>query len=220
MVLSVEDLKAEELTAVSPNYVGGVIGDDVQELLNNIIDSCSGSNPLLQLTLVEANAAMIAGALIPGQVYAITGIHRTLYTGMFSGNGILSGSFVSGTGYVDSPTDYLSVPLIGGTGAGATGDIAVGGGEVIGIAIVDPGQDYVIGDVLTVSNTFLGGTGSGFQFTVSTVGNGSEGTIIILQAIYPSTFANIGKGIFYTPTEAGEGPIPTWSNRSTWTITV
>lgn len=61
---------------------------------------------------------------------------------------------------------YTDVPLTGGLGAGATADITVSGGAVTDVLIVDPGAAYQVGDVLSASNTNLGGTGSGFSVPV------------------------------------------------------
>jgi hypothetical protein len=78
----------------------------------------------------------------------------------------------SGSGYVGGL--YSNVPLTGGSGSGATANITIGGelsgsdaGKVIQVQITSSGSGYVNGNTLSASNTNLGGTGSGFQFTVS-----------------------------------------------------
>lgn len=70
-----------------------------------------------------------------------------------------------GSGYVNAA--YVAVPLTGGKGNDATADITVAGGVVTTVTINDPGSGYKIGDVLSASNTDLGGTGSGFEWTVN-----------------------------------------------------
>lgn len=79
--------------------------------------------------------------------------------------GVYSGSIITpGSGYVDAV--YTGVPLTGGTGSGAVATITVLGGGVTDVTQTDDGQDYVIGDVLSASNTNLGGSGSGFAYSV------------------------------------------------------
>lgn len=89
---------------------------------------------------------------------------------------LISGSLTRGTGYV--PGTYTSVSLTGGAGSGAVATIVVsdgatGGqasvpsGQVFSVSITTVGDGYVISDALSASNTNLGGTGSGFVYTVS-----------------------------------------------------
>lgn len=88
--------------------------------------------------------------------------------------GILSfKSLVGGSGYANGFSNtYNLVPLTGGTGTGAQATIAVVNGVVqsVTIYISAQGSGYVAGDVVSASNANLGGTGSGFQITVATVG--------------------------------------------------
>ena len=74
-----------------------------------------------------------------------------------------------GAGYVDGL--YIAVPLLNLTGFGGNGtaNITVAGGIVTNFEIQDPGDGYVIDDMLTVSNVFLGGTGAGFIWRVTQV---------------------------------------------------
>jgi hypothetical protein len=81
-----------------------------------------------------------------------------------------SGSFTAGTLYV--PGTYSDVPLTGGSGSGATATIVVNSsGGVASVTLTNGGQFYVAGNVLGVSNSNLGGAGSGFAITVATVTN-------------------------------------------------
>ena len=55
--------------------------------------------------------------------------------------------------------NYFSVPLTGGSGTGASGNVTVtGGGAVITVSINEGGNGYVAGDVLTIGTTFNGST--------------------------------------------------------------
>ena len=76
-------------------------------------------------------------------------------------------TLVGGSGYVSS--NYYNIPLTGGSGAGATADMIVFGGSVTLIVLNNPGIGYGVGDILSVNNTYLGGTGAGFSVTVATI---------------------------------------------------
>jgi len=70
-----------------------------------------------------------------------------------------------GSGYVDGV--YYNVPLSNGTGSGATlAQIVVAGGVVQSFTFGAGGSGYTIGDILSVNNSYLGGTGSGATCTV------------------------------------------------------
>lgn len=75
------------------------------------------------------------------------------------------GTITPGSGYGDG--SYTDVPLTGGSGALATADITVAGGVVTAVTLVEYGSAYVVGDVLSASNTNLGGTGAGFSIPVN-----------------------------------------------------
>jgi hypothetical protein len=71
----------------------------------------------------------------------------------------------AGSGY--SAKVYSNVPLTGGSGSGAIATIVVVTGGVSSVTITNPGQFYVINDVLSAS--FGGGTG--FSVTVTATAN-------------------------------------------------
>lgn len=64
---------------------------------------------------------------------------------------------------------YLNIPLTGGTGSGATANIVAAGGAIVAATIVNRGQGYTIGDLLSVNVVNVGGTGSGFSVSVATL---------------------------------------------------
>lgn len=77
-------------------------------------------------------------------------------------------TFVSGgSGYVDGTYSY--VPVSGGSGTGATATVVVAAGIVTSFTIEDRGVNYAVGNSITVSNTHLGGTGSGLDVTVDAI---------------------------------------------------
>lgn len=80
--------------------------------------------------------------------------------------GIRTATLTSG-GTLYTNGTYNSTPLTGGTGVNATANITVAGGIVTAATIYDPGSGYLAGDVLSAS---IPG-GSGFQLTVTSVGN-------------------------------------------------
>lgn len=94
------------------------------------------------------------------------------------------GTFVpnnQGTGYGNG--SHNGVPLTGGHGTGLTANITVGptAGCASGAACdvegtSDGGANYQAGDVLSASNTNLGGSGSGFSVTVVGVSPGNQVT--------------------------------------------
>ena len=61
--------------------------------------------------------------------------------------------------------------LSGGSGNGAIADIIVTGQTVTSCNITFGGQFYVVGDVLTVPNTSIGNSGSGFSISVASITN-------------------------------------------------
>lgn len=64
---------------------------------------------------------------------------------------------------------YLSVPLTGGTGSGATANIVIAGNVVTTVTIVNRGSGYAVGDTLSASAVNIGGTGSGFSVGVASL---------------------------------------------------
>ncbi|MGV7215893.1 hypothetical protein [Bradyrhizobium sp. UFLA05-112] len=65
---------------------------------------------------------------------------------------------------------YRGVALTGGTGTGAIATVTVAGNVVTGVTITGTGGNgYAAGDVLSATAASMGGTGSGFTWTVATV---------------------------------------------------
>jgi hypothetical protein len=87
--------------------------------------------------------------------------------------GLNTASFGVGSLYTNGV--YQNVPLTGGSGSGAYADIVVIGGSVADVKLRFGGNFYIVGDVLSASSTYLGGSGTGFYINVSAISN-STGT--------------------------------------------
>ena len=73
----------------------------------------------------------------------------------------------AGSGYVNG--SYTFVPLSGGTGSDAYANITVAGGLVTVVELFTRGVNYSTDDFLSVDNTYLGGSGSGFELDILTL---------------------------------------------------
>lgn len=89
----------------------------------------------------------------------------TIVQGQISALSTLSGGSLYNNGL------YQNIPLSGGSGSGATVDLLVVGQVVTSCTLRFGGNFYAAGDVLTVPNTSIGGSGSGFSVTVGTISN-------------------------------------------------
>ncbi len=80
--------------------------------------------------------------------------------------GVADGDVVGGTLYTAGT--YTEVPLTGSdTGADAEATIIIAGGAVTDVVITTPGRNYVVGNELTAAKADIGGTGSGFTYTIT-----------------------------------------------------
>ena len=79
------------------------------------------------------------------------------------------GTITGGSLYTNG--SYSNVPLTGGSGSSATANITISGQTVTSVTIKNSGNFYVAGDVLSCSNTYVGGSGSGLVIPVSSVNN-------------------------------------------------
>jgi len=79
------------------------------------------------------------------------------------------GTITGGSLYTNGT--YSNVPLTGGSGSGATANITISGQTVTSVTIKNSGNFYVAGDVLSCSNTYVGGSGSGLVIPVASINN-------------------------------------------------
>jgi hypothetical protein len=89
----------------------------------------------------------------------------SIVQGAISGSGTIAGGslYTNGT--------YNNVTLTGGTGNGVSADIVVSGQTVTSVTIKNSGSFYVIGDQLTCPSSSIGGSGSGFLYTITSIDN-------------------------------------------------
>jgi hypothetical protein len=85
--------------------------------------------------------------------------------------GAISGLNTPTGGSLYTNGNYSNVPLTGGSGSGATANITVSGQTVTSVTLTNSGNFYVVGDVLSCSNTYIGGSGSSFSVVVNLVNN-------------------------------------------------
>jgi hypothetical protein len=89
----------------------------------------------------------------------------SIVKGVVSGLGTVTG----GSGYTSGY--YENVPLTGGSGINARANITVSGGAVTTVTVINGGSLYLLGDVLSASNAYLGGVGSSFTVPVTNTNN-------------------------------------------------
>lgn len=96
-------------------------------------------------------------------------LHYYYYPTSIVQGAISAGTITPGSGYINNL--YSNVPITGGSGSGATANITVSGNVVTNVRFNNLGNFYVVGDVVSASTAYLGGAGSGFQFTITAVDN-------------------------------------------------
>lgn len=124
------------------------------------VNATSGSDMLL---LDTYNGDVVLGLMIDGTNIA----SGATVVSITSSNIKTLGAITGGSGYPNST--YNNVPLTGGNGANAQATITVSGGSVTAVTITQVGAGYEIGDVLSASNTNLGGAGAGFSVPISAI---------------------------------------------------
>jgi hypothetical protein len=108
----------------------------------------------------------------------------------FTGRALTLNTLVGGSGYVNAT--YTAVPLTGGSGSGAKATIVVSGGAVTSVTLTSYGNNYVIGNTLSASNTNLGGSGSGFSIKIATITTFTANDLNLWQ--FDSMFDALGSG--------------------------
>ena len=115
------------------------------------------------LYLDTYNTQVVLGLIISG-----SGIPANTYVTAIKTSSIKTlGTITGGAGYVIGT--YTNVTLTGGSGSGAKATVTVALGAVTAVTVTSRGAGYQVGDVLSASNTELGGTGAGFSVPVATL---------------------------------------------------
>lgn len=109
---------------------------------------------------VGPQQAIAAATLLPNGEQCFSA--NTGTTGMVG----LLGTVTGGSG--GTAGTYGGVALTGGSGSGATANITVSGGAVTSVTILNPGSQYVVGDVLSALAATIGST-TGFSVPVSSI---------------------------------------------------
>ncbi len=188
------------------------------------------SGNLLDIVQSATNGGLTKGLNLPFNPLYINTVGSILALGTPSsyGSGYAGGSaaiglsaLTAGTSYV--PGYYAAVPLTdttNGLATGVTANIIVGSDGLVKSATIAtyPAQTagYAVGDALTCANTYLGGSGSGWQILVGTIGaiyqsvalSGGNGTgataTFTVSGAGPAaihTVSLVNKGVAYLPTD-------------------
>lgn len=104
----------------------------------------------------------------PDSSYTVE-LHYYYYPVSIVQGAISSGIATGGSGYVNGI--YSNVPLSGGQGSGAVANIVISGNAVTSVNIKRQGNFYTVGDVLTVASSYIGGSGTGFSYSITAVDN-------------------------------------------------
>jgi hypothetical protein len=92
---------------------------------------------------------------------------KNIGSAAFQDTYITAATIAGGSGYTNGT--YNGVGFGGGTGLGCAGSLTVSGNVVVSVSLVVPCATYQVGDVLTTPNSAIGGTGSGFTYTVTSM---------------------------------------------------
>lgn len=151
----------QKIRWASQERLAAYLTDPIDPVADNPIYLLETANfQFYPVTLATAKLSYIQHGATPYWGYNMSGSILT-----FSG-------LTGGTSYADGT--YTNVPLKGGFGILATATIIVSGNAVTSVTIANTGANFLVGDVLSTPNTFLGGTGSGFSITVATISNSTR----------------------------------------------
>lgn len=118
----------------------------------------------------------------------LTGI---IYDNLTGGSALITFTKNSGgSSYVNGTYNNVAISNVTGSGTGGTVNVVVSGGTVSTIVITSAagvGSGYANGDTFTVSNTLIGGSGSGLLCTITLVGFlGTTNIGLLVNDILPS----------------------------------
>lgn len=110
----------------------------------------------------------------------------------------IENGIISNVGSLYTPGTYLGVPLLNltGYGNGATADIVVSGlGTITSVTLDQPGDGYNINDSLSANASDVGGTGSGFIWTVTDVTDDLDAVMNMPPEYYEAIHYNLARRI-------------------------
>lgn len=128
------------------------------------------------LQFAPANLGFAKTVFLQQPIWSKWGYNLAGYIGTLTG--LVGGSlYTNGT--------YTNVPLTGGSGTGALATIVVSGGAVTTVTLNPTalGRLYQVNDVLSALAANIGGTGSGFTITVSSLVSGT------IRAVYNASLS-------------------------------
>jgi len=142
--------------------------------INCTVNATAATQYVLPSRAAAAASDLSALSSIQTLGYATPGdgggaVFKNVGTSPFIDSHVTSGAIsAAGTGYTNGT--YRYVFFSGGTGYNFIATVVVSGTVVTAVSCIEGcGQAFTAGDVLTAANTQIGGTGSGFTYTVSTV---------------------------------------------------
>ena len=169
-----EDNAADFLTDASNVSLGGAYPTTIGPLTENqvpyVLTIDTISQFLVLYNLVDGNADynFATNDLVSATINTAIGQVKSYKYGVV--NDLQTLSYNKGSGYIPSSgsATYLNVPLTNntGTGTGAIADITVVNGQVSNVDLRRGGTGYAAGNILSASNTNLGGSGVGFNINV------------------------------------------------------
>lgn len=103
----------------------------------------------------------------------------------------IDGGVISTPGTLYTNGAYIAVPLTGGDGVGATANITVAGGVVSIVELLNGGDGYEIGNVLSAASANIGGTGAGFAFTANSVNSSLDSQLLMPDEYEETIYYNL-----------------------------
>lgn len=124
---------------------------------------------------------------VPNSSYEVNFIYQSR---LGFASSVSEGTITNG-GTLYTNGSYEAIALTGGDGTGATADITVTAGVISLVEINGGGQGYNIGNTLSVTAADIGGTGSGFVYTVDNVTSNLDSEIIMPEEYEEALMYNL-----------------------------
>lgn len=207
--ISLSEVDFAQLTGITGSVISGsIVASGASAYTNGFYPNTpltggSGSGAIANIT-VTGNGVSSVVITSQGNSY----ISGDVLSATLPGSGVQTIAVtMGGTGYTNGTYTF---PLINegffgdqpGNGSGGTVTVVVGGGTVVSVTPINPGSGYAVGDTMTVQSipggtgnilfTVTAVTGSGFAYTVDTVGGSAfDPTDIATKAGYPDPIVTL-----------------------------